>query len=66
MVDQTLDSVREVQEKNHAKRYYNNLKSDYETWLKTCPVEYEKVGMIDSPHARAVHFNITKKRIADE
>jgi hypothetical protein len=29
--------------------------------LETCPVQFEKVGMIDAPEVRAVHFYITKK-----
>lgn len=50
-----------VHTKNRAKKYIDDLHKSYEKWLESCPVQYEKVGMINAPEVRAVHFYITKK-----
>ena len=61
MNDQTRHRIAEVISENHAKRYENETRKKFETWLENCPVMYASRGTDDLNNVQYI-FNLQRRR----
>jgi hypothetical protein len=61
MNDQTRHRIAEVISENHAKRYENETRKKFETWLENCPVMYANRGTDDPNYVQYI-FNLQRRR----
>jgi len=61
MNDQTRHRIAEVISENHARRYENETRKKFETWLEDCPVMYASRGT-DDPNFVQYIFNLQRRR----
>lgn len=62
MVDQTKHGISDVISENHARRYENETRRKFETWLEDCPVMFASEKGSDDPDIKTYKFKITKRR----
>jgi len=61
MNDQTRHRIAEVISENQAKRYENETRKKFETWLENCPVMYASRGTDDPNYVQYI-FNLQRRR----
>lgn len=61
MNDQTRHRIAEVISENHARRYENETRKKFETWLENCPVMYASRGTDDPSYVQYI-FNLQRRR----
>ena len=61
MNDQTRHRIAEVISENHAKRYENETRKKFETWLENCPVMSASRGTDDPNYVQYI-FNLQRRR----
>ena len=61
MVDQTKNGISDVITENHAKKYENETRKKFQTWLEDCPVMFANRGT-DDPNFVQYIFNLQRRR----
>ena len=61
MSDQTRWRIPEVISENHAKRYENETRKKFQTWLEDCPVMFAN-RETDDPNFVQYIFNLQRRR----
>ena len=61
MADQTKHGIPDVITENHAKKYENETRKKFQTWLEDCPVMFAS-RETDDPNFVQYIFNLQRRR----